>query len=134
MSALIDALAAEQSALYTYGVLGSRASGVQATHLQQAYDAHRARHDALLAFAHARGLTPPAGAVYPTPPGIDTPAGLQQAAAAVETGCLGPYAALVGASSGQLRAWAANALSDCAVQAVGFQAAPTPLPGLTGPK
>jgi hypothetical protein len=131
MSAVQDALAAELRALYVYGVLGSRATGAQLAAMQQAYDAHRVRRDALLGFAHARGITPPAGAVYPTPAGIDTPTGRQTAAAAVETSCLGPYAALVGASTGQLRAWSASALSDCAVRSAAFGAAKAALPGLS---
>lgn len=131
MSALTAALAAEQAAIYVYGVLGSRATGPQLTALQQAYDAHCARRDALLESAHARGITPPPGGVYPTPAGIDTPEGRRRAAAAIETSCLGPYAALVGASTGQLRAWAASALSDCAVRSAGFGAPRAALPGLT---
>lgn len=133
MSTLVDALAAEQAAIYGYGVLGAHASGLQLSRMQQAYDAHRARRDALLGFADGRGLTPPPGAVYPTPAAIDTPAGLQAAAAAIETSCLAPYAALVAASSRQLRSWAATALGDCAVRAVEFGAPATPLPGLAPP-
>lgn len=131
MSAVEAALEAEQAAVYTYGVLGSRATGPERTAMQEAYDAHRDRRDALLDFAHARRITPPAGAVFATPGGIDTPAGRQSAAAAIETSCLGPYAALVGASSGELRGWAAAALGDCAVRAVGFNAPATALPGLS---
>ena len=133
MSALTAALEAEQAAVYLYGVLGSRSTGAQLTAMQQAYDAHRDRRDQLLGFAQARGITPPDGAVYPTPAGIDAPAGRQRAAAAIETSCLGPYAALVAATSGELRAWAAAALGACAVQAVGFGAAKTALPGVSAP-
>lgn len=130
MSALSTALEAEQAAVYLYGVLGSRSTGAQLAAMQQAYDAHRDHRDALLGFAHARGITPPAAAVYPTPAGIEAPAGRQRAAAAIESGCLGPYAALVGESTGDLRAWAARTLGECAVRAVGFGAPPTALPGL----
>lgn len=133
MSALGAALDAEQAALYVYGVLGSRSAGPERAAMQEAYDAHRDRRDALLAFAHAREIAPPPGAVYATPSGVDTPAGRQVAAAAIESGCLGPYAALVAASSGELRSWAAGALSDCAVRAVGFGAPTTALPGLSQP-
>lgn len=130
MSALTAALEAEQAAVYLYGVLGSRSTGAQLTAMQQAYDAHRDRRDALLGFAHDRGITPPPGAVYPTPTAIDTPAGRQHAAAAIESSCLGPYAALVGETTGDLRAWAARALGECAVRGRGFGAPATALPGL----
>lgn len=130
MTALGDALEAEQAALYVYGVLGSRATGVQAQRLEAAYEAHRSRRDELLVLARRRGVSRPPGDVYPTPSGLDSPTGIQAAAAAVETSCLGVYAALVAAGSGELRRFAAQALSDCAAQAVAFKAAPTPLPGL----
>lgn len=133
MSALLDALKAEQAALYGYGVLGSRATGLQAKRLQASYDAHQARRDQLLVLAHVRGVTPPPGAVFATPAGLGTPAGVQAAAAAIETSCLGVYAALVGAATGELRRLAAQALTDCAVAAAGYRAATTPLPGLEPP-
>lgn len=75
---LLEALlAATHAAVYAYGLLGARLDDPARAAARRAYDAHRARRDALAAVLRARGATP-----VPAQPGYDVEvAGPQEALA-----------------------------------------------------
>ncbi|MEV0478013.1 DUF4439 domain-containing protein, partial [Streptomyces prunicolor] len=58
LTALQAALAAEHAAVYGYGVVGGRIREGRRTEAKAAYDAHRARRDALVREVRDLGGTP----------------------------------------------------------------------------
>ncbi|WP_143672948.1 DUF4439 domain-containing protein, partial [Streptomyces sp. b94] len=58
LTAVQSALAAEHAAVYGYGVLGGRLDGKRRAEARAAYDAHRARRDALARAARDLGGRP----------------------------------------------------------------------------
>ncbi|HQR25694.1 MAG TPA: ferritin-like domain-containing protein [Nocardioides sp.] len=127
-------LAAEHAAVYTYGVLGGRASALGNTPLQAqvsaAYGVHRARRDALVRAVRDQGGEPVAAApAYDVTPMPVTTAQVRRSAQEVEAATAEAYASLVAATTGGQREWAVQGLTDAAVREVGFGAAPEAFPG-----
>ncbi|MET9441676.1 ferritin-like domain-containing protein [Streptomyces sp. NPDC006610] len=131
LAALQAALAAEHAAVYGYGVVGGRIGEERRTEARAAYDAHRARRDALAREVRDLGGEPVAAAAgYALPfPVADGPAAVRLAAE-VEDRVAGVYSDLVRAADGKRRAAAAASLREAAVRAVRWRGESVAFPGL----
>lgn len=135
MNTLIDAaqaaLAAEHAAVYGYGVVGGRVAPGRQAEAQQAYDAHRARRDAM-----ARTIVDLGGVPVAAAPGYELPFAVPDAAAAVklagflEQRVAGAYGDLVREAIGQIRGDAAGAMREAAVRGVRWTGGSVAFPGL----
>ncbi|MFD9504564.1 ferritin-like domain-containing protein [Streptomyces sp. NPDC060035] len=125
------ALAAEHAAVYGYGVLGGRLEGRRRTEATAAYDAHRARRDALVRRVRDLGGVPVAAdAAYALPFAVPDPAAAVRLAALLEDRIAGVYSDLVRAAGGPLRQEAAGALREAAVRSVRWRGTGVAFPGL----
>ncbi|MFI8093514.1 DUF4439 domain-containing protein [Streptomyces sp. NPDC086080] len=131
LRALQAALAAEHAAVYGYGVVGGRVGSERRTEARTAYDAHRARRDALARAVKDAGAAPVAAAAgYALPfPVPDAPAAIRLAAR-LEDRVAGVYADLVRASTGERRRGAAEAMREAAVRSVRWSGESVAFPGL----
>ncbi|GAB2877601.1 ferritin-like domain-containing protein [Streptomyces deserti] len=131
LRALQAALAAEHAAVYGYGVVGGRIDPKRRAEARTAYDAHRARRDALVREVTDLGGRPVAAAAgYALPFPVPDPAAAVRLAAVLEDRVAGVYADLVRASGGDRRALAAEALREAAVRAVRWRGGSVAFPGL----
>ncbi|MET7488120.1 ferritin-like domain-containing protein [Streptomyces sp. NPDC005538] len=131
LTALQAALAAEHAAVYGYGVVGGRIREGRRTEAKAAYDAHRARRDALVREVRDLGAKPvAASAAYALPFPVPDSATAVRLAADLEERVAGVYSDLVRAATGGLRGTAAEALREAAVRAVRWRGGSVPFPGL----
>ncbi|MEU0070388.1 ferritin-like domain-containing protein [Streptomyces sp. NPDC006332] len=131
LKALQAALAAEHAAVYGYGVVGGRVPKERRTEAQAAYDAHRARRDALVRQVRDLGGTPVSAAPgYALPFPVPDPASAVRLAAELEDRVAGVYSDLVRAATGERRGAAAGALREAAVRAVRWRGESVAFPGL----
>ncbi|MGW0992924.1 ferritin-like domain-containing protein [Streptomyces sp. NPDC002520] len=131
LTALQAALAAEHAAVYGYGVVGGRIDGPRRADARAAYDAHRARRDALMRDVRDLGGEPVASnAAYALPFPVADPASAVRLAAELEERVAGVYSDLVRAATGARRASAAGALRESAVRAVRWSGESVAFPGL----
>ncbi|GHF73692.1 hypothetical protein GCM10010218_63590 [Streptomyces mashuensis] len=131
LAAAQAALAAEHATVYGYGVVGARADDARTGEAQEAYDAHRARRDALTRAVRDLGGEPEAAAAaYALPFPVSDAAAAVRLAAELERRLAAVYADLVGASDGGLRAEAAAGLREAAVRAVRWSGGSVAFPGL----
>jgi hypothetical protein len=131
LQALQAALAAEHAAVYGYGVVGGRIDAGRRAEARAAYDAHRARRDALGREVRELGGTPVAAAAgYALPFPVPDAAAAVLLAAQLEERVAGVYSDLVRASAGQRRREAAGALREAAVRAVRWRGESVAFPGL----
>lgn len=127
MSALADAIAGEEAALYAYGLAGARLTGGARDRALGGLAAHRAR---VLQLRDLAG-----GADVPGAPGgydVAAPADEDEARAllaGVESRLAATYADLAAATSGDERVNAALAACECEVRAIGWGGEPEPFPG-----
>ncbi|KJY41525.1 hypothetical protein VR41_12165 [Streptomyces sp. NRRL B-1568] len=125
------ALAAEHAAVYGYGVVGGHVEDTRATEAREAYDAHRARRDALVRAVRDLGARPEAAAAaYALPFPVSDAASAVRLAAELESRLCGAYADLVRAASGALRGDAAAALREAAVRSARWRGGSVAFPGL----
>ncbi|KAB8161632.1 DUF4439 domain-containing protein [Streptomyces sp. 3MP-14] len=126
------ALAAEHAAVYGYGVVGARLDREErGAWAREAYDAHRARRDALQVTVRELGASPVASAAgYELPFRVADEAGAARLAGELESRLAGAYADLVLAAEGEARADAARALRDAAVRAARWRGRVAAFPGL----
>ncbi|MEV4427194.1 ferritin-like domain-containing protein [Streptomyces sp. NPDC053792] len=125
------ALAAEHAAVYGYGVVGGRIGTERRAEATAAYEAHRARRDALRRTVRDLGGTPVAAeAAYELPFRVTDPAGAVRLAAVLEDRVAGVYSDLVRATEGPARGEAAVALREAAVRAVRWRGSDVTFPGL----
>ncbi|MGW8358072.1 ferritin-like domain-containing protein [Streptomyces wedmorensis] len=125
------ALAAEHAAVYGYGVVGGRIGTERRPEARAAYEAHRARRDALRRTVRDLGGTPVAAeAAYALPFPVADPAGAVRLAAVLEDRVAGVYSDLVRAAEGPMRREAAAALREAAVRAVRWRGSDVTFPGL----
>lgn len=131
LTALQAALAAEHAAVYGYGVVGGRIGEARRTEARAAYDAHRARRDALVREVRGLGADPvAASAAYALPFAVaDAPAAVRLAAE-LEDRVAGVYSDLVRAATGARRGEAAVALREAAVRATRWRGGSVAFPGL----
>ncbi|WP_030422705.1 ferritin-like domain-containing protein [Streptomyces sp. SCSIO 75703] len=131
LEALQAALAAEHAAVYGYGVVGGRIGEGRRTEARAAYDAHRARRDALAREVRDLGGRPVAAAAgYALPFPVRDAASAVRLAAELEDRVAGVYSDLVRAADGARRAAAAGALREAAVRAVRWRGGSVAFPGL----
>ncbi|MFF4549171.1 ferritin-like domain-containing protein [Streptomyces sp. NPDC001435] len=131
LKALQAALAAEHAAVYGYGVVGGRIGKERRTQAQTAYDAHRARRDALVREVRDLGGEPiAASAGYALPFPVPDSAAAVRLAAELEDRVAGVYSDLVRAAVGERRGAAAAALREAAVRAVRWRGESVAFPGL----
>ncbi|WP_086561170.1 ferritin-like domain-containing protein [Streptomyces africanus] len=131
LRAVQAALAAEHAAVYGYGVVGGRISDGRRAEARSAYDAHRARRDALVREVKDLGGRPVAAAAgYALPFPVPDAAAAVRLAAELEDRVAGVYSDLVRAASGARRALAAEALREAAVRAVRWRGESVAFPGL----
>lgn len=125
------ALAAEHAAVYGYGVVGGRVGDERRPEATNAYDAHRARRDALARTVRDLGGKPAAAAAaYALPFEVPDSAAAVRLAADLEDRIAGVYSDLVRAAEGPLRQDAAGALREAAVRAVRWRGSGVAFPGL----
>ncbi|MFI6934457.1 ferritin-like domain-containing protein [Streptomyces sp. NPDC050287] len=131
LTALQTALAAEHAAVYGYGVVGGRIRPDRRTEAKAAYDAHRARRDALVREVRDLGGTPVAAApAYALPFPVPDSAAAVRLAAELEDRVAGVYSDLVRSAEGELRGTATAALREAAVRAVRWRGESVAFPGL----
>ncbi|MEU1401315.1 ferritin-like domain-containing protein [Streptomyces sp. NPDC005728] len=131
LTALQAALAAEHAAVYGYGVVGGRIDERRRTDARAAYDAHRARRDALVREVRDLGGAPvAASAAYALPFPVADAASAVRLAAQLEERVAGVYSDLVRAAAGERRGTAAGALREAAVRAVRWSGESVAFPGL----
>jgi hypothetical protein len=131
LTALQEALAAEHAAVYGYGVVGGRIREGRRTEARSAYDAHRARRDALARDIRDLGGTPvAAAAAYALPFPVPDSAAAVRLAAQLEDRVAGVYSDVVRATGGERRRSAAEALREAAVRAVRWSGESVAFPGL----
>lgn len=131
LRALQAALAAEHAAVYGYGVVGGRIGKDRRTEARTAYDAHRARRDALVRTVKDAGSAPVAAAAgYALPFPVPDAAAAVRLAAELEDRVAGVYADLVRASGGERRRGAAEAMREAAVRSVRWSGESVAFPGL----
>jgi hypothetical protein len=135
LAALQDTLAAEHAAVYVLAVVGGRlsASAYPSTSrlVEEAYKVHLLRRDQLREAVAATGHTPvPPAPAYRVDAVGRAPGPLVRVARTTEERCGTVYAQLVSSSTGRRRRWAAEALTDSAVRALGFGGVPSSYPGL----
>ncbi|WP_320775276.1 ferritin-like domain-containing protein [Streptomyces sp. CRN 30] len=131
LKALQAVLAAEHAAVYGYGVVGGRVGADRRTEARAAYDAHRARRDALGREVRDLGGEPVASAAgYELPFAVPDAAAAARLAAELEERVAGVWSDLVRAADGDRRATAAEALREAAVRAVRWRGGSVAFPGL----
>lgn len=131
LDALQATLAAEHAAVYGYGVVGGRIHEERRTEARAAYDAHRARRDALAREVRDRGGEPVAAAAgYALPFAVPDAAAALRLAADLEDRVAGVYSDLVRAAADGLRGTAAEGLREAAVRAVRWRGGSVAFPGL----
>ncbi|MEV0374014.1 ferritin-like domain-containing protein [Streptomyces sp. NPDC050636] len=131
LTAVQAALAAEHAAVYGYGVVGGRIAGARRQEAQSAYDAHRARRDALRRTVRDLGGKPKAAAAaYELPFPVPDAAAAARLAAELEDRLAAVYADLVRAGGEARRKEAAAALREAAVRAVRWRGSGVAFPGL----
>ncbi|MFG2311116.1 ferritin-like domain-containing protein [Streptomyces sp. NPDC048566] len=131
LTALQAALAAEHAAVYGYGVVGGRVGEKRRGDARDAYEAHRARRDALVRAVRDLGGTPEAAsAAYVLPFPVTDTATAVRFAADLEERVAAVYSDLVRATTGDRRRTAAGALREAAVRAVRWSGESVAFPGL----
>ncbi|MFI6771067.1 ferritin-like domain-containing protein [Streptomyces sp. NPDC050355] len=131
LTAVQAALAAEHAAVYGYGVVGGRITADRRKEALAAYDAHRARRDALHREVRELGGTPrAAAAAYALPFPVPDAAAAVRLAAELEDRLAAVYADLVRAGGRARRREAAAALREAAVRSVRWRGGGVAFPGL----
>ena len=134
VAALQAALAAENSAVYGYGVAGAHlARGKRAAAVRN-WVAHQNARDALTAMLAARGAQPaPAAAAYELPFAVHSSAAAVALATVLEDRVTAAYLGLVGLSDPALRAFGARAVRTAALRAAAWRGSTLAFPGLDVP-
>jgi hypothetical protein len=143
LPALQRTLTAEHAAVYGYGIVGGRLSGVEEAGASTAFTAHEGRRDTVTRLIRDHGGTPVAAlpAYRPTKPVTGRVSALELAVA-MEEDCAAAYVNVLGVADDQgIRRSAAAWLADAAVRdqqwriRIGPSALATmpPLPGLVLP-
>jgi Domain of unknown function (DUF4439) len=131
VTALQALLAAENAAVYGYGLAGAQLSGSQLSTAQQDWNLHRAARATVSAMITERGGTPaPAAAAYRPPFAVTSAATASSLAALLEDGLVRAYLGLVAVDDQALRAFGAGEMQAAAIRAAFWQGGTTAFPGL----
>jgi hypothetical protein len=126
------ALRAEHAAVYAYGALGARLGGNNRPLAYAGEVAHRSRRDALVIRMTAAAETPPpAEPGYAMEPPLTDAASALRLAVAVEERTALAWNAVLAEVTGDDRALALDALTDCALRAFRWRRAAGVEPGIT---
>jgi hypothetical protein len=130
-AALQAALAAENAAVFGYGVAGAYLTGTRQATATTYWNDHRSAGDALASLLRARGVQPAAAdAAYKMPFAVRTAKQAASLAVYLEDGVTTAYLGLVADSDAALRRMGALAMQDCAVRATYWRGYTVPFPGL----
>lgn len=140
LSSLQSTLAAEQAAVYGYGVVGGQLAANSAgptAHAQALAGqiAHATQRDVLVGvIADAGGAANPAAAGYDLPFPVKTAKAARRLATSIEDGCAGQYAAVIAAATDpNARALPLSWLFDAAHRHLVWAGSAPALPGLQAP-
>ena len=134
VAALQAALAAENSAVYGYGVAGAHLAGARRAAAVRNWIAHQNDRDALTAMLAARGAQPAAAAAaYELPFDVHGAAAAVALATVLEDRLSAAYLGLVGLSDPALRAFGARAVRAAALRAAAWRGSTLAFPGLDVP-
>ena len=134
VSALQDALAAENAAIFGYGVAGAHLTGSSQAAAEQAWTGHNQARDALAAMISARGATPAAAqAFYRLPLRVHNASSAARLAAYLEDGVTRAYLGLVAVGDQRLRRFGAMAMLAAAQRAASWRGSTQAFPGLSPP-
>ncbi len=134
VAALQAALAAENSAVYGYGVAGAHLAGAKRAAAVRNWVAHQNARDALTAMLAARGARPvAAAAAYELPFGVHSAAAAVALATMLEDRVSAAYLGLVGLSDPSLRSLGARAVRTAALRAAAWRGSTLAFPGLDVP-
>ncbi len=134
VAALQAALAAENSAVYGYGVAGAHLAGARRAAAVRTWVAHQNARDALTAMLAARGAQPvAAAAAYELPFDVHNAAAAVALATVLEDRLSAAYLGLVGLSDPALRALGARAVRTAALRAATWRGSTLAFPGLDVP-
>ena len=132
-NALQRALAAEQAAVYGYGVIGAHLTGARLRSATDDWVAHQVARDQLEAMLRARGADPAAAAVgYRLPAPVHTAAEAASLAALLEDRVTAAYLGLVALGERGLRALGALRVRQSALRATSWRGTTIAFPGLPG--
>jgi hypothetical protein len=132
--ALQAALAAEDAAIFGYGVAGAHLSGSRKSAAEQDWTQHNEARDTLTAMISALGATPAAAqAFYRLPFEVTDAASAAKLAAYLEEGVTRAYLGLVAVSDRRLRAFGALAMQGPAERAAFWRGTTEAFPGLDVP-
>jgi hypothetical protein len=134
VAALQGALAAENSAVYGYGVAGAHLTGARRAAAVRNWVAHENARDALTAMLAARGAQPvAAAAVYALPFRVHNAAAAVALATVLEDRLSAAYLGLVGLADPAMRAFGARGARTAALRAVTWRGSTLAFPGLDVP-
>jgi Domain of unknown function (DUF4439) len=133
-AALQAALAAEDAAIFGYGVAGAHLSGSRLSAAEQDWTGHQKARDNLTGMIASLGATPGAAAAFYQLPFAVTNASTAMALAAyLEDGVTRAYLGLVAVSSAKLRTFGATAMQAAAQRAAFWRGSTEAFPGMSGP-
>jgi hypothetical protein len=131
LAALQAALAAEDAAIFGYGVAGAHLSGTRQSAAAQDWTGHNEARDTLTAMISGLGATPVAAqAFYQLPFAVGDAASAAALAAYLEDGVTRAYLGLVAVSDQRLRTFGAVAMQSSAERAAFWQGRTQAFPGL----
>jgi hypothetical protein len=131
VSVLRAALAAEDAAVYGYGVAGAHLSGSRQAAAQQDWEGHNKARDTLAAMIYALGAQPVAAqAFYSLPFPVHDGTSAMALAAYLEDGVTRAYLAIVAVSDQRLRDFGALAMQSSAERAAYWRGSTQAFPGL----
>jgi hypothetical protein len=132
--ALQAALAAEDAAVFGYGVAGAHLSGNRKSAAEQDWTGHNEARDTLTTMISALGAAPVAAqAFYQLPFGVHDAASAARLAAYLEDGVTRAYLGIVAVSDRRLRTFGALAMQASAGRAPFWRGSTEAFPGLTSP-
>jgi len=131
LAALQAALAAEDAAIFGYGVAGAYLSGNRKSAAEQDWTGHNEARDGLAAMISALGAAPVAAqAFYRLPFTVHDAASATELAAYLEDGVTRAYLGLVAVSDQRLRTFGALAMQAAAERAAFWRGTTEAFPGL----
>jgi hypothetical protein len=131
IQALQAALAAEDAAIFGYGVAGAHLSGSRKSAAEQDWTGHNKARDTLTAMISALGATPVAAqAYYRLPFKVTNATSAAKLAAYLEDGVTRAYLGLVAVSGQKWRTFGALAMQSSAQRAAFWRGTTQAFPGL----
>jgi hypothetical protein len=131
VGALQAALAAEDAAIFGYGVAGALLSGSRQSAAERYWTGHNKARDTLTAMISALGASPVAAqAFYQLPFPVHDPASAMELAAYLEDGVTRAYLGIVAVSDRRLRTFGALAMQAAAKRAAFWRGTTEAFPGL----